>query len=193
MNLKPLTLYKKQGSLWMKFIEGSITVEGDKTIVNEPAIMLTFCKSIGDKKYDNKNQLKIALTYWDTIRLYRAMLKKFDLPDAKGEKGRSLIHKYGNRTTTLRVGPGQTAGTYGWGIQQREGTDEAKTVSIFSDDDEMFGIEFYFRKSLDEMVLELKRATGAGVPNERYTNTPVDISGADGDGYQHNHIDGSIV
>ena len=180
MNLKPITLYKKQGSLWMKYIEGSIVRENDRTNVNEHAIMLTFCKSIGEKKYDSKNQLKIALTYWDTIRLYRAILKKFDLPDAKGEKGRSLIHKYGNRTTTLRVGPGQTAGTYGWGIQQREGTEEAKTVSIFSDDDELFGIEFYFRKALDEMVKELK-----GAVNTDIIEIPADVSGAD--------IDGSIV
>ena len=156
-SLGTVSLYKSKGSLWFKFIEGSIFTQNDKTIVNDHAIMLTFCKSIGDKKYDNKNQVKISLTYWDVIRLYKSMLKGFTEPDAKGEKGRTLIHKYGNRTTTLRVGPG-TEGTYGWSINQKEtGETDGKNIPIFCDGDEMFGIRFYFEKALNEMVTELKR------------------------------------
>jgi hypothetical protein len=154
--LRPLDIYKSQGSLRFQLKEGYIDRSGGKVSYNEPTILLSFCKSSGDKVYDTKNSIKFAMSYFDYCRLLRAIGK-----DGIREE-KTMIHKYGSRTTVFKVGPGQKDNTYMFAINQKEGNNENK-LAIYADADELFGIKLFLEKAADVMLSEIRDQKGQGV------------------------------
>jgi hypothetical protein len=158
MELRPMPpIYKSQGSLQIKYIKGIQKKDASGNDVSKPpTVMLSFCKCTGERSYDTEHPKTIACGYWDVCRIHRAIVKGF--PDKiKGKDnnetpGKKLLHRYNDRMTTLTIAPG-TEGTYNWSIYQKEGSvGDDKSLGIFCDSDELYGIKIYLDKCIDLLL-----------------------------------------
>ena len=162
--MRSITMYKKTASMQIGFIPGSVAVDATgKKNYNDAVVMISFCKSKGERSYDCENTKTIALPYWDVMKLHRAILKGFTDKNSSGASDIIFVHKYKDKTTTFVVGPGNE-GTFKWSITQKKATapgaevpkDSSDTIPIYCDANELHGLRSYLEICYPLMLEDIK-------------------------------------
>lgn len=134
-----LKVYKKTTSMWMKYKEAEIYVDGESR-GRDACIFLSLTPSSGGRTYSKDDSISLALGYWDITMIMDGMDRGFlDNGGVKNrESGVSIVHNYDGQIKTLRIGLGEpdrsARPTYGWYLKVGE-----ESYTIFTTEVETYG------------------------------------------------------